>query len=136
MSGAQAIIDRLFDRVAAKDLPGAAELFAPDAVFIDAVGPTRVVGRPAITDMIAEMWEGLPDVRVEVRAIVSQGMTVMAEIELVGTHLGSFLGCAPTGRTVRWPGAVRYELSDSGDEIVQESFFYDSPGLMAQLDPA
>ena len=59
----------------------------------------------------------------------------MAEIELVGTHDGAFLGCAPTGRTIRWPGAVRYELSPSGDEIVAESFFYDSVGLMAQLDP-
>jgi len=55
--------------------------------------------------------------------MVSDEHTVMAEIELVGTHDGAFLGCEPTGRAIRWPGAVRYELSPSGDEIVSESFF-------------
>ncbi len=130
------VIARLFDRDAAKDLDGASALFLTDAVFTDAVGPTEVFGRAAITEMIAEMWEGLPDVHVEVRAMVSQGATVMAEIELVGTHLGPFLGCEPTGRAIRWPGAARYELSEAGDEIVTESFFYDSHGLFAQLRPA
>jgi predicted ester cyclase len=127
-------IRKLFDRVAAKDLPGVSELFAVDATFTDAVGPMIVEGRPAITEMVAEMWAGLPDVHVEVRAMVSSGHTVMAEIELVGTHDGPFLGCEPTGKAISWPGAVRYELSASGDEIVAESFFYDSVGLMAQLD--
>jgi steroid delta-isomerase-like uncharacterized protein len=128
-------IERLFDRVAAKDLAGASALFAVDAVFTDAVGPTQFVGRSAIAEMIAEMWEGLPDVHVEVRAMVSHGSTVMVEIELVGTHLGPFLGCQPTGDAIRWPGAARYELDATGTQIVAESFFYDSAGLMAQLDP-
>lgn len=133
MSDPSRTIRTLFERVAAKDLSGVSELFAVDATFTDAVGPTIVEGRPAITEMVAEMWEGLPDVHVEVRAMVSSGHTVMAEIDLVGTHDGPFLGCEPTGRTIRWPGAVRYELSLSDDEIVAESFFYDSVGLMAQL---
>ncbi|MGH2595438.1 MAG: ester cyclase [Actinomycetota bacterium] len=134
MSDPSGTIRTLFDLVAAKDLAGVSELFAVDATFTDAVGPTIVEGRPAITAMVAEMWEGLSDVHVEVRAMVSGDHTVMAEIELVGTHDGPFLGCEPTGRAIRWPGAVRYELSPSGDEIVAESFFYDSVGLMAQLE--
>ncbi|MGH2594524.1 MAG: ester cyclase [Actinomycetota bacterium] len=134
MFDSEQTIRALFDRVASKDLPGLSALFAVDAVFTDAVGPTVVEGRPAITEMVAEMWAGLPDVRVEVRAMVAEGSTVMAEIELVGTHDGPFLGCAPTGRIISWPGAVRYELSATGEEIVAESFFYDSVGLMAQLE--
>jgi predicted ester cyclase len=133
---AEETIVRLFDRIAEKDLAGASELFATDAVFTDAAGPTRIVGRPAIREMIAEMWAGLPDVHVEVRAMVSHGSTLMAEIELVGTHLGPFLGCEPTGGTIYWLGAARYELNGTNEEIIAESFFYDSAALMAQLDPA
>jgi predicted ester cyclase len=68
--------------------------------------------------------------------MVSEGMTVMAEIGLFGTHLGTFLGCDPTGRTIRWPGAARYQLDATGEHIMSESFFYDSAGLMAQIEPA
>ena len=124
-------IVRLFDRVAAKDLRGASELFALDAVFTE--GRTALQGRSAIRQMLAEMWEAFPDLRVEVRAMIGEGSTVMTEIELVGTHRRPFMGCEPTGRIIRWPGAAHYETNDAGDQIVSESFFYDSVGLVERL---
>ena len=127
-------IVRLFDRVAAKDLRGASELFALDAVFTE--GRTALQGRSAIRQMLAEMWEAFPDLRVDVRALVGKGSTVMTEIELVGTHRGPFLGCEPTGRIIRWPGAAHYEVNGAGDKIVSESFFFDSAGLVEQLRQA
>ena len=136
MGDPQAVIRALFDRVAAKDLAGASSLFAQDALFIDAAGPLVLEGRSEIGQMIAEMWEGLPDVRVEVIAMVGDGSTVMTEIELIGTHLGQYLGCPPTGATIRWRGACRYEVDPPSGEIVHESFFYDPAGLLAQLRPA
>jgi steroid delta-isomerase-like uncharacterized protein len=135
MADPQAVIRALFDRVAVKDLAGAASMFAQDAVFIDAAGPDVLEGRPAIRQMIAEMWEGLPDVRVEVIAMVGDGSTVMTEIELIGTHLGPYLACPPTGATIRWRGASRYEVDPANGEIVHESFFYDPAGLLSQLRP-
>jgi steroid delta-isomerase-like uncharacterized protein len=135
MGDPQAVIRALFDRVAVKDLAGASSLFAPDAVFIDAADPVVLEGRPVIRQMIAEMWAGLPDVRVDVIAMVGDGSTVMTEIELIGTHLGSYLGCPPTGATIHWRGASRYEIDPASGEIVHESFFYDPAGLLAQLRP-
>lgn len=51
------------------------------------------------------------------------------------SHLGSFLGRAPTGRSIRWPGVACYELDNDCRRIFTESFFYDSASLLAQLDP-
>lgn len=111
MPDAKGFVRELFDRVAAKDLNGVAAMFSADAVFEDAADPAPVVGRSAIAEVIREMWEGMPDFRVErVRTMVGCGSTVMAELDLVGTHRGPYLGCEPTGRTIRWPTAVLYEL--------------------------
>lgn len=137
MPDPEGFVRELFDRVAAKDLNGVAEMFAVDAVFEDAADPNPVAGRSAIAEMIREMWEGMPDFRVEcVRTMVSRGSTVMAELDLVGTHQGPYLGCEPTGRTIRWPTAVLYELDAEATEIRREAYHYDSARLPAQLgDP-
>jgi steroid delta-isomerase-like uncharacterized protein len=137
MSDSESIVRRLFDRVEAKDLDAVAALFAEDAVFVDCSDPAVVEGRAAITSMIAEMWVGLPDFRVdEVVNLLSSDRLVLAELELVGTHGGEYLGYPATGSTVRWRTAVVYEIDTSSGTIKREAYYYDSAGLLAQLGAA
>jgi steroid delta-isomerase-like uncharacterized protein len=134
MSDSEAIVRRLFDRVEAKDLDAVAALFAEDAVFVDCSDPAVVEGRAAIASMIAEMWVGLPDFRVdEVINLVSSDGLVLAELELVGTHGGEYLGHPATGAAVRWRTAVVYEVDTSSGQIKREAYYYDSARLLAQL---
>lgn len=134
MDDAKAFIRLLFDRVAAKELDGVAEMFAEDAVFVDAADPAQVEGRAAIRDMVADMWTGLPDFHVErIVTMVADGNTVMAELDLLGSHQGKYLGYQPTGNRIEWSTAVLYELNEEGDQIVREAYYYDSAGLLAQL---
>src|SRR5262245_55419702 len=43
-----------------------------------------------------------PDVRVTETDLVSAGDRVVERSDVVGTHLGDFMGVAPTRKTVRW----------------------------------
>jgi steroid delta-isomerase-like uncharacterized protein len=127
-AGPAATVHSLIDFVASKDLDGLSALFADDAVFEDCSGE-RVQGRAGIRTMIAEMWAGMPDFRVDrVVHMGTDGNTVLAEFELAGTHQGEWLGYSPTGNELRWRCGVIYEI-DNGGRIKREAYYYDTTGL-------
>lgn len=133
MDDPQTIVRALFDQVAKKDLDGLMAYFEEDAVFIDCAGPVRVEGRPAIREMIAEMWIGLPDFHVEeIINIASANDVVICELELFGTHKGQYLDQPPTNVPVSWGATVVYELTRAGT-VSREAYYYDSAGVLDQI---
>ncbi len=94
------------------------ELFAPRAA--------RRVGR-----LFAEFRSAFPDWREAVVQLVAEGDTVAGRFLCSGTHLGEFLGEAPTGR--RMEVEEVFFLRTEGGRFVDFWGLEDSLGRMRQL---
>jgi predicted ester cyclase len=62
--------------------------------------------------------------------VVGEGIAVL-EAEFVGRHIGDFAGVPPTGKDVRVPFAVVYDLRD--DRIVEGRVYFEIPAFLAQV---
>jgi predicted ester cyclase len=84
----KAMVRRMVEGINAGDIEATVdELFAP------ATPATRRVKR-----LFAEFHSAFPDWREEIVELVAEGDTVAGRFRCSGTHLGEFLGEAPTGR--------------------------------------
>ena len=75
--------------------------------------------------MLDHFYHGAFDARVETKnVIVGEGIAVL-EADFVGRHIGEFAGVSPTGKDVRVPLAVIYELRDG--RIVEGRIYFETP---------
>jgi steroid delta-isomerase-like uncharacterized protein len=72
-----------------------------------------------------------PDQRNELRALHYADDAVIAEFDLLGTHLGPLRGIPPTGRTFRCPMVAVFVFD--GDRIVCERVYFDTATILRQL---
>ncbi|MCF2525723.1 ester cyclase [Yinghuangia soli] len=77
------------------------ELFAPDAVNHTAP-PGHRDGIAPLHALVAMLRTAFPDGRTEIEDMAADGDTVVMRNWYAGTHLGPFLGHAPTGRAFRF----------------------------------
>ena len=77
-----------------------------------------------------EAFEAHPELK---GMIVDDGQAA-AEFDFVGKHVGEFGGVAPTGREVRVPYSVVYDLK--GEKIAAVRIYLSVDLLMQQLDSA
>lgn len=134
-SGAEiAVVLEYFRRCGNQD-PSVVDMYAKDAEFFDCVGPTVTIGRSAIWSNVFEpLFEGLPDFSCNhaIRHLVASQGTVMAELEIRGTHSGLFLGFAPTGHAITWPTTGVWSI-DSDGLITREAYYWSLEVVMRQL---
>lgn len=97
------------------------------------VGGATVPCSPSATRAIAQEWTtAFPDWRFELRSLIAEGNLVAAHMPYMGTHIGSILGVAPTGRTATVDEMVFFRIADG--KIVQAWEVYDELGMWRQLD--
>lgn len=85
---------------------------AEDAVFTMMPTGEEIRGREAIAEHLAGFYHGSLDARAEhVNSIVAEEKGLL-EAVVVGSHTGEFAGIAASGRSVRVPIAVSYEVKD------------------------
>ena len=58
---------------------------------------------------------------------------VIAEFDLLGTHLGELAGIPPTGRTFRCRVCALFLFPPEGDRIVGERVYFDQSTILRQL---
>jgi len=99
------------------------ELVATGQVFD---GPDEVMGyyRASRT--------AFPDQRNEIRSLRHADDAVIVEFDLLGTHLGEFLGTAPTGNAFRAPMVAIFEF-DADDRITCERVYFDAATILRQV---
>jgi predicted ester cyclase len=76
---------------------------------------------------------GFPDQRNDIHAILHADDAVAVEFDLLGTHLGPFLGAAPTGRAFRCRMLALFLFAEGGDGIVCERVYFDAGTIVRQL---
>jgi predicted ester cyclase len=105
----------------------------PDAVFVDVTSGLRWEGREAISRMVETLYRVAFDAHVEdARLIVGLDGAVL-EATFVGRHIAEFAGLPPTGREVRVPMAVVYDLVDG--EIAGARVHFSVASFLAQAAP-
>lgn len=109
------------------------ELYAAD--YDDHVGkgpePAELRGADGIKRAVAAFRTAFPDLTYMVEDEIAEGDLVMARFSARGTHLGPFLGLAPTGRVVTYAGIDVNRIRDG--RIVESWVQYDALGLLQQL---
>jgi len=74
----------------------------------------RADGREAAGQLIRYVHEGAFDARPEVKTLITGNGRAAIEADFVGTHTGEFAGIPATGRAVRVPYSVVYDLRGAG----------------------
>ena len=103
-----------------------------DEVSFTVVGGPEARGRDAVEATIRAIHEQMFDSRMLVRATVVEPGRAIAELTFVGTHVGDFMGIAPTGRQVEVPYGAAYDFTDDG-RIEAIRVYFPMHLLMAQL---
>ena len=85
---------------------------APNAVFEDLASGQKYVGREAINSMLDHVYRVAFEARAEIRRTTVGDGNAVLEADFVGRHLAEFAGVAATGRDVRVPLVVSYDISE------------------------
>ncbi|MGW1214428.1 ester cyclase [Streptomyces sp. NPDC002499] len=80
------------------------------------------------------MWEGFPDLRINVEDMFGAEDKVAVRVHFRGTHRGTFQGVAATDREVSFRSVEIYRIE--GDRIAEEWVAPDMISLMQQISPA
>lgn len=113
-----------------QDLSKLDEQLTPD--FLDhGMPPGTPRGPDPAKEFLARLKEAFPDLSVVSDDVVAEGDRVAVRATWTGTHLGEFRGIPPSGREIRFEGAVFWRFE--GDRIAERWPFLDVSGLMKQL---
>jgi predicted ester cyclase len=105
------------------------EVFHHD--FVEHQVGVRPANREGVKRLIAYLHRALPDLTCMIVDLVASDETIWARLVARGTHLGTFLGVAPTGRvvTVEIVDIARFD----GDKIVEHWGLSDRLATLEQL---
>jgi steroid delta-isomerase-like uncharacterized protein len=108
------LIRRWLDKVfTCGDLREADELFTQNYALHDPSFPHNVYGPGGIRQYVTTYRAAFPDIRVTVEDQLAEGAKVATRWTARGTHLGEFLGLAPTGDEVTVSG-IEFDLIADG----------------------
>lgn len=129
------IVERHYADIAAKDYDRMKTLFTDDVVTeMPGVGPIN--GVEPFIEFAKGFFIAMPDAHMEIRSVIEQGNTVIAEGRLVGTHSAPLK--TPTGQEIP-PSGKRIELTFAdvfevqGDKVNKHRVYFDQLAFMQQL---
>lgn len=109
----------------------AEEIFAADYIDHEAPPGQTNRGPESMRQLVTMFHSAFPDISFHVEEVIAEGETVAARVFWTGTHRGTFLGIAPTGRTVRQKQMHFMHLRDG--RLVEHRAVRDDLGLRQQL---
>ncbi|MGH2535735.1 MAG: ester cyclase [Thermomicrobiales bacterium] len=108
-------------------------LLAPDATLTMMESGEVTRGRDAVADLIACMHARAFAATMEIISLVVDERRAMIEAVFIGKHTGEFAGIAPTGREVRLPYAVAYDLDGDASAITALRMYLSLDALVQQI---
>ena len=133
---AATIPQRFAATLSAHDITAFAALFGDDYVNhqVSAAAPPPAAGKSnkqESVDFFAARLAGVPDLKVEIEAMVASGDKVAASFVYTGTHGGLYFGVAATHKPLRFTSCDIFRVS--GGRIVEHWGMGDIAGVLAQL---
>jgi steroid delta-isomerase-like uncharacterized protein len=106
-------------------------MMAPDVVFTSMASGEEHRGVEALAGMLHYIYHVAFDARAETKnIIVSDGHAVL-EADFVGKHIAEFAGVPATGKNVRVPLCVVYDLER--DQIKRGRVYFEVPAFLKQV---
>jgi steroid delta-isomerase-like uncharacterized protein len=106
-------------------------MMAEDVVFTHMATGDEHRGPEGVLRMLDYMYRQAFDATADIRTrLCGEGQAVL-EADFVGRHIGEFAGIPPTGRSVRVPLCVVYDLE--GDRVKRARVYLEMPVLLRQL---
>jgi len=125
------LIRRLFDDVWNGGRLGLLDTLVGAAYVDHNPSPGQVAGAAGVKAKVESLRAAFPDLRFTLEELVGEGEIVAARYSWRGTHRGSFLGIAPTGKTILVRGMDFYRLRER--RIVEHWDNVDELGMLSQL---
>jgi steroid delta-isomerase-like uncharacterized protein len=131
MAGNKAVVERFVEEVINQGrLETADEIVALDFVELDPL-PGQQQGREGLTEVIAMMRAGFPDIHWVTEETIEEGEKVVSRFTWTGTHKGTFLGIPATGKGVSVKGVVIDRVV--GGKMTNSRILMDTLGMLQQL---
>ena len=106
-------------------------MLADDVVF-RVMGSGQEAHSPqGVTAMLHHLYSVAFDATAESTNLVVDDGKAVLEAVFTGKHTGEFEGIAPTGKSVRVPLCVCYDIE--GEQIKRARIYFESDALLAQL---
>jgi steroid delta-isomerase-like uncharacterized protein len=127
------ILRRYVDELNRRNLSLLDELVAEDVVFSTLLrgNPDPEFGREAYRQGILRRIVAFPDYHVSIEEMIAEDDQVVLYWTNLGTHRGTFLGVALTGRVIEEAAISIYRLA--GDQIVEVRGYWDQADTWQQL---
>ena len=93
--------------------------------------PPGIEGLEGAKQFYRTFWKAFPDCRLSIDEVLFDGDMVACRYTVRGTHLGEFLGAAPTGNRVEFHGQTMVRFTDG--KAVERWQALDELGMMRQL---
>jgi steroid delta-isomerase-like uncharacterized protein len=123
-----------FAAESAHDTARTLKTMADDIMYHVVAAGEKVSGKEAVSKYYDVWWTAFPDVDIEIRRIVASGEWVFAENFVTATHLGPWLGMAPTGKRVVQNLCAVIRCRDG--LMTEETVYYDQLERLRQLGQA
>ena len=108
------------------------ELVAPSFVEHEELPPDIPPGIGGVKAFFAEWRSGFPDGRVTLELEIAEGDLVACYQVWRGTHTGTFMGMAPSGKSVNFKVVDAVRIANG--QIVEHWAVTDNLALMQQID--
>jgi steroid delta-isomerase-like uncharacterized protein len=112
------------------DVSAVDEVIATDYVY-SSPGMPDVRGPEGMKEFVGMYRAAFPDVRLTVDQQIAEGDSVLTRWTATGTHLGEFMGIAPTRKQVTVNGMILSRFADG--KLIDDYEIMDVFGLVQQL---
>ena len=109
-------------------------MMAPEVVFTHMATGDEHRGPDAVAAMLHFVYHVAFDAHAEGRNMVFADGQAVLEADFVGKHIGEFAGVPATGKTVRVPLCVVYDLEQ--DMITRGRVYFEVPAFLRQVADA
>ena len=110
---------------------GDASMMADDVVFRSMATGEEYRTPAAVLGMLDFFYRVAFEATAQTRTFVVGPGSAVLEADFVGRHIGEFAGVPATGREVRVPLCVCYDLRDG--KIVEGRIYFEIPAFLAQV---
>jgi steroid delta-isomerase-like uncharacterized protein len=106
-------------------------MMAEDVVFTNMATGDEHRGRDDVNAMLDFVYHTAFDANAETRSMIFADGNAVLEADFVGKHIGEFAGVPATGKEVRIPLCVVYDLEN--DMIKRGRVYFEVPAFFSQV---
>lgn len=127
-----AIVDAHVRAENRRDLEAVMATFGRAARYDDEPWGDHRVGLDEVRAYYTQLIQALPDLAIDIRHRHVSDDAIVLEVDVSGTHGGSWRGLPATGRPVRFPLCGVFTF-DEENRLAGERIYYDRAAVLAQL---